>query len=128
LIISGPGVPGNQRRKESVLIADLYPTILDFLDIEIPDTCHSKSLTGTFKEETRIRESLHLRYRNHIAGLKKDGFKLIKYFLETEDRYSLFDLNEDPGELRDLADDSQFSDIRSILQKELEDNWKTLEL
>ena len=81
LIIAGPGIPKNERRTEPVYIADIYPTILDYLGISIPGTCSTISLTPTFKRDTKIRSSLFLRYRNDIAGLKEDGFKLIKYML-----------------------------------------------
>jgi arylsulfatase A-like enzyme len=128
LVISGPGVPKNEKRVEPVYIADIFPTILDYLDISIPDTCQTKSLTETFTKETKIRNSLNLRYRNHIAGLKKDGFKLIAYFLEKETKYSLFNLKDDPDELRDLADDPLYKSVREKFQLELHENWKHLEL
>lgn len=128
LLISGPEIPKNERRTEPVYIADIFPTILDYLDIDIPDTCHTKSLVETFTKEIRIRESLNLRYRNHIAGIKKDGFKLIKYLLENETKYSLFNLNDDPNELIDIADDSKYINILEELQSELDKNWNILDI
>lgn len=128
LVISGPDIPRNEKRVEPVYIADIFPTILDYLDISIPDTCQTKSLTETFTKETKIWDSLNLRYRNHIAGIKKDGFKLIKYFHGSEPMYSLFNLTDDPNEINDLANDSVYSDILDKLLYEINSNWKQLDI
>ena len=128
LIISGPEIPKNGKRVEPVYIADIYPTILEYLDIDIPDTCQTKSLFKTFAKETRIRESLKLRYRNHIAGLKKDGLKLIKYFLTDNIRLSLFDLEKDPLELNDLADIPEYTSKLSSMHEEIDEDWEILDI
>ena len=128
MIIAGPGVPANERRSESVLIADLYPTILDYLGFDVPETCQAKSLTETFEKEKKIRKSLRLRYRNHIAGLKRDGFKLIKYLHGPKPIYSLFNLREDPDELIDLSSDPTYTQLFEDMLRELDEGWEELEL
>jgi choline-sulfatase len=128
MIIAGPGVPANERRSESVLIADLYPTILDYLGFDVPETCQAKPLTETFEKEKKIRKSLRLRYRNHIAGLKRDGFKLIKYLHGPKPVYSLFNLSEDPDELIDLSSDPAYTQLFEDMLRELDEGWEELEL
>lgn len=128
LVMAGPGLPENERRNSLVLVSDLYPTILEYLDIKIPDTCQSKSLTGTFKKETKLRSELFLRFRNHVAGLKKDGFKLIKYFIPKGTIVSLFDLENDPLELNDLSGKPEYVERIDSMLEEIDSNWETLEL
>lgn len=128
MVVSGPKIPKGERRTGTALIADLYPTILDYLDIEIPDTCTTKSLLPTFNENLPIREKLFIRYKNHIAGLKKYGFKLIKYINKDEIRYALFDLKKDPSELNDISQNPLHKETFNIMLQEVETSWKELEL
>jgi len=128
LIMAGPGLPGRERRSEPVLIADLYPTILDFLGLAKPGTCAAKSLVPTFIKEIKIRDSLFLRYRNHVAGLKKNGFKLIKYILPDGPLVSLFDLTKDPLEMNDLSGNPEYSGRITSMLSEIDSNWEILDI
>ncbi len=128
LIMAGPGLPGSTRRSEPVLIADLYPTILDFLGLEKPGTCAAKSLIPTFIKEIKIRDGLFLRYRNHVAGLKKNGFKLIKYILPDGSLVSLFDLTKDPLEMNDLSGNPEYSGRITSMLSEIDSNWEILDI
>jgi arylsulfatase A-like enzyme len=128
LIITGPGLPKNERRIEPVYIADIYPTILEYLGINTPSTCSTISLTPTFERETKIRENLFLRYRNDIAGLKEDAFKLIKYMLPEGTRISLFNLLEDPLEMTDLSENPEYSKTTKDMLLKIDEHWETLDI
>jgi len=128
LVISGPEIPKGKRRNEPAYIADIFPTILDYLGINPPETCTTKSLSPTFHEDICIRDTLHLRYRNDVAAVKKDGFKLIKYFLEGKTKLSLYNLTDDPNELRDLAKHTGYSELVSRLEKSIDENWQILDI
>jgi arylsulfatase A-like enzyme len=128
LIISGPGLPRNERRTEPVLIADLNPTILDFLNIDIPKTCEAVSINISSENATQARDRLYLRYRNDIAGLKHAGYKLIKYLLPDGIRLSLFDLKNDPLELNDLSKNPEFAGKIASMLKEIDSNWDILDI
>lgn len=128
MIISGPGIPACKETDAAVYIADLYPTIMNYLDIETPETCTAASLLPVINGSANGREILNLRYRNSIAGIKKDGYKLIKYFLPEGNRFSLFDLNNDPLETNDLIDSPEHESLVDSMVVELENNWKELEL
>lgn len=128
LIIAGAGLPKNQRRQSPVFIADLYPTILDFLGFKKPETCTTDSLTPTFSGESKIHDSLNLRYRNHVAGLKRDGFKLIKYLFRDRHRLSLYDLNADPMEINDLSADPEYKERIASMLEEIDSQWEILDI
>ncbi len=128
LIVSGPGMPRGDSRTASVFIADIFPTILDLLNIEIPGSCTTQSFAGTIYDEKPHRDNMHFRYKNYIAGLKRGGYKLIRYMLPEGERLSLFNLAEDPFEVNDLSRDSAYSDVIKTMLNEIESNWTDVEL
>ena len=128
LIINGPDIPKDAVSDSPVFIADLFPTILDMLDIAQPETCTAESFTGIITGESAPRKDMHLRYKNSIAGIKKDGFKLIKYMKPTSEIFSLYNYNEDPMEMNDLAEKAEYRDILNSLRTQLEDNWEELDI
>ena len=128
LIINGPDIPKDAVSDSPVFIADLFPTILDMLDIAQPETCTAESFTGIITGKSAPRKDMHLRYKNSIAGIKKDGFKLIKYMKPTSEIFSLYNYNEDPMEMNDLAEKAEYRDILNSLRTQLEDNWEELDI
>ena len=127
LILSGPEIPVNKKNDNPVFIADLYPTILNLLDIDIPDTCTTRSFLKTITDGSPSRDIMHFRYLNYVRGIKKDGYKLIQYFLPDENRISLFNYIDDPEELSDLSDNPQYSSVIEDLSKSIEANWTDLD-
>lgn len=101
----------NQRDDRLVAHADIMPTLLGMCDVPIPDTVEGLSvirdqrrdyLYGEFKEDHNATRMVH------------DGrHKLIYY--PVGHRFQLFDLLEDPNELRDVADDPGHSRVRARL-------------
>ena len=128
LILSGPEIPEKTTSDAAVYIADLYPTILDYLGIPKPSSCQVNSILPVINDQETARNVLYLRYKNSIAGIKKDGYKLIKYMKSDQIRMSLFNLEEDPGETNDLINSPEHSNLISELLDEIETNWKVLEL
>jgi arylsulfatase A-like enzyme len=128
LIVSGPGMPQGHTRDASVFIADIFPTILDLLDIETPDSCTTQSFADAIYDEKPHRDCMHFRYKNYIAGLKRDGYKLIKYMLPEGERISLFNINEDPFEVSDLSGDPAYSEVINAMLNEIESDWTEVEL
>ncbi len=68
MIFQGPGVVADQRNATLVSLIDLMPTILDFLDVEVPATVQGKSLwpllSGQAKDLPR-RELLFAEHNSH---------------------------------------------------------------
>ena len=127
LIINGPDIPKDTISDSPVFIADLFPTILDMLNVAQPKTCTTESFLNNINGGTSPRKLMKLRYKNNIAAIKKDDYKLIKYMLPEGDRISLFKLSDDPYEINDLSDKTEYKDLIKSMLLELESDWQQLE-
>lgn len=72
--------------------------------LEVPQSVQSSSLLpvmdGTEKD---VRKDLFLAYSNQQRALVKDSYKYIMYNVEGVFTEQLFNLQDDPGEIRNLA-------------------------
>ena len=129
------------------LNVDIAPTLLDFAGIDVPDQMQGRSLRPLLEGSPPDdwRESiLYSYYENSWAfremareqmtdpsfqywtphrvsphrGVRTDRYKLIEYYGEG-DYWELFDLQEDPGELRNLYAEPGHADLVQELQSEL---------
>ena len=107
--IKGTGF--NERDDRLVAQADIMPTLLDLCDVPIPDTVEGLSMVGDEKRDYLYGE---LKENHNATRMVHDGrHKLIYY--PVGNRFQLFDLQEDPNELRDVVDDPGYSGVRDRL-------------
>lgn len=128
LIISLPGhLPGGREINEQVQQIDVMPTILDMAGIPIPPGVQGKSLVPMLYDPERERESSTPVFAETIYGgyqatkemaktrwrsVRTDGWKLIEIDAPAGKSHRLYDLRNDPGELRNLYDDDAESAAR----------------
>jgi arylsulfatase A-like enzyme len=121
LIIAGPGIPADQRSRAQVYLRDLYPTVCDLCGIEIAETVTGQSFAPVLRGE---REAIHPfvvgYFRDKQRMIRTDRWKLIEY--PHLGRRQLFDLENDPYELRDLAGEAQWQEVESQLHSYLK-SW-----
>ena len=117
LILRGPGVPRGKRRDAQVYVRDLFPTACEMAALEIPKTVEAKSLVPVLDgRQTEIHSHVVCYFRDKQRMIRTDRWKLIHY--PHIDRWQLFDLANDPRELKDLSDDpTQADTIDSLRQK-----------
>ncbi len=108
LIMRPPGAGGGRRVAERVGTVDIVPTILDLLGFEIPEALQGRSLVPLMRGEERARErrayyseSLSPRFSHGFGELRALYWGPWKYIHGP--RPELFNLEQDPGELDDLA-------------------------
>lgn len=109
---------------EMALNLDIPATILDLAGVQIPDWYQGKSLVpfmqGTPPANWRkdwLYEYYEFPVFEHVRphrGVRSDRYKLIHYFLPPEE-FELYDLQEDPGELHNLAYDPAHLKLRNEL-------------
>ncbi len=104
LIIAGPGLPENQVRDALVYLYDLFPTLSTYAGVPLPDGVEGEDLMPVIKgEEPGVRESIFLAYRDIQRAVRDQQWKLIRY--PKIDHTQLFDLENDPHELTNLAEE-----------------------
>lgn len=136
LLIRYPRVLQPQRSALAVDLTDLMPTLLDLLDQPIPEQAQGQSLVPYLtdrRDKAEARQfSFSERVRRHPKGERKvlpgtkgdfmirgQGWKYIRY--SQGDDY-LYHLATDPGETRNLINDSKHASQRKKLSAEL-DAW-----
>jgi len=102
LVIAGPGIPKGRRTDAFCYLLDLFPTLGDFAGVRGPQESEGLSLVPVLegKVPTR-RESIFTAYANSQRAVRDERWKLIVY--PQINKTQLFDLRDDPNEMRDLA-------------------------
>jgi len=104
LILRGPGVPAGERREAFAYLFDIFPTVCEVAGVPAPDTVEGKSLMPVLKDKSaRVRDTVFTAYRDFQRSVRDERYKLIKYAVKGERRTQLFDLVEDPWEMKDLS-------------------------
>lgn len=132
MLISGPGIPRNERFNAQMYLRDLYPTVCDMVGIKVPD---APIPGGSFKpidgqsvvpilrgERDHVHKYVFGYFREVQRMIRSDHWKLIHY--PQIAKWQLFDIVNDPDELNNLADSPQQGDIMRQLQAEFR-QWQT---
>lgn len=119
LILRGPGIPAGRRSSSPAIITDIYPTLLDVLDLETPDgaTFEGRSLVGAWKspqqDDSPLRFTVgdrHTAWGSHTRqnyespkeiSLQSQALKVVFDFSNRSTTY--FDLTRDPLETNPLS-------------------------
>jgi hypothetical protein len=126
LIVADPRVPKAQQGKSSDALAlnlDLPATFLDWAGAKVPDRYQGHSLkpivdgqkpadwrTETFHEHFAVRNRIPA-----FEGVRGERFKYVRYF-DHGNREFLHDLQNDPDELTNLADDPRYADTLEAMR------------
>ena len=135
LIMRGPGLPAGTRVELPVSLIDVAPTVLSLVGIRTPADMTGVDLRSTWSspEESPAERLIFAEtgpmQEDALRSVRSGRFKLI---LDVRDeRYELYDLNEDPSELHDLAAErpERFQWLRAELSRFTEESRlsKTLE-
>jgi arylsulfatase A-like enzyme len=105
LIVKGPGVQKNRRSNAMCLTIDLFPTFCEVAGAKAPPVVEGKSLVPVLSgRETTHRSEILTGYRHLMRGFRDDRYKLIVNI--AVNKTQLFDLQDDPHELRDLSNEA----------------------
>jgi len=126
LIFAGPGIPKGETLA-LVYLLDIFPTVCDLVGTSIPGGLDGKSLKPVIAgKSTGVRDTLFCSYRDVQRAVRDSRYKLIRY--PQVNVTQLFDLQQDPDEITNLAEQpGQSERIKSLTaemqrwQKELGD-------
>jgi len=125
-LVSGPGLKKGIQCTTPIYLQDVMPTALEIASAE-REGVDFKSLMPLIRGKSdQHYDSIYGAYMNLQRMITKDGFKLLYY--PQVSVYRLFDLKQDPYEVNDLAEKSEYSskleELKTALvelQKEMND-------
>jgi arylsulfatase A-like enzyme len=121
LIFAGPGVPQGEKSDSFVYLFDIFATICELANIAIPETVEGKSMVSAMNNTSlKVRDTLYFAYCQFQRAVRDSQFKLIEYVIDSKHiKTQLFDAENDPWELANLADNPDYKDKICELRKEL---------
>jgi len=118
LILSGPGIPSNETTDALVQLTDVFPTLCELAEVDIPPTVESRSLVPLLqKKVNRIHEFVVGVYTDTQRMICNERWKLIVY--PKANQQQLFDLTSDTDEMTNLNSTPSHASVRDELKKKL---------
>jgi len=125
-------VKAGQTETEMVQNIDYAPTLLDFAGVPVPPDMQGLSLKGllTGEAESLHRDNLYYHYYEGIEkthnvakqyGVRTRTHKLIRFKDVGMDHWEMYDLGNDPSEMRNIYDDPEFKGFRQELHQKLDE-------
>lgn len=115
---------------QMVLNLDIAPTLLELAGLKIPSSMQGQSMVPILKgEEPRNwRKDWLYEYYEYPGphnvrknrGVRTERYKFIHYY-EPPEEFELYDLHDDPGELRNLYGDPRHASLAADLRRRLEE-------
>jgi arylsulfatase A-like enzyme/metal-dependent hydrolase (beta-lactamase superfamily II) len=104
LVIAGPGVPKGRRSDAMCYLLDVFPTLGELTGVSAPEGNEGRSLVPNLADPSRPgRDSIFTAYGELQRAVRDDRWKLIVY--PRVNKTQLFNLEGDPIEMHDLAND-----------------------
>ena len=124
LIFAGPGIPAG-RSEALVMLYDIFPTIAGITGTALPEGVEGQDLGPLWRgETTAVRDVIYTAYEDLQRSVSDGRYKLIRY--PPLDHVQLFDLERDPFELQNLADDPEYAEQMARLTALLESRHAAL--
>ena len=126
MIIVGPGIPVNHKIDLDVYLQDIMPTTIELAGLEVHEDIEFQSMLPFMSGEQKesAYDAIYGCYKDLQRMIRDDQFKLIVY--PYAGKLRLYDLDKDPLEMHDLAEDPGRQQIISEMFAKLEEMGKDL--
>jgi len=114
LIVAGPGIPAGKRVDEMVYQHSVFPTTCELSGVASPPSLEFPSLMDLLHGKSGEKyDAMFCFYRDFQRSIRTKEHKLIVY--PQVNQTQLFDLQKDPWETHNLADDPKYLELRTGL-------------
>lgn len=127
MMVVGPGIPKGKLLDQDVYLQDIMATTLELADVEKPDYVQFNSFSDIVKGNRKEShyDGVYGAYIDVQRMIRKNGFKLLIY--PKIEKILLFDLENDPNEMNDLANMPEYSEKVKTLFADLLELQKTMD-
>jgi len=124
-LVSGPGIEGRTQSTTPIYLQDIMPTTLDIAGADTQGVDFKSLIPLINATNGQHYEAIYGAYLNLQRMITKDGFKLLHY--PKAKVFRLFDLEQDPREVNDLAENPQYASKLEELKEDLKQLQKEME-
>jgi arylsulfatase A-like enzyme len=117
LIVAGPSVKPNERIAQPVYLQDIMPTTLELAGVQRPSHVQFHSLLPLLDGAKSPYDAIYGAYLDKQRSIRTDTHKLIVY--PDAKTVRLFDLDSDPLEMQDIANEPAMQPTLEALFEEL---------
>ena len=118
LILKGPGIPKGKTSEAFTYVHDLYATLCNLAKVAPENKIDSKDLTEIIRGNSKeVRKSLFLPFQDNQRSINDGKWKLHIY--PQINHQLLFDLEEDPHEMKDLSEDPNHSEELEKMKRQM---------
>jgi arylsulfatase A-like enzyme len=108
---------------------DLAPTFLDYAGISVPNEMQGISFRGLVSGETNEwRDAVYYTYYEYPSvhmvkrhyGVATERYKLMHFYYDI-DEWELYDLQEDPQEMKNVYGDPDYAEVQQMMHQKLKE-------
>lgn len=126
-----PKVKAGSRTDALSMNIDLAPTLIDLAGIDVPEDIQGRSLRPVLENEGGTpegwRDAVYYHYYEYPSwhsvkrhyGIRTDRFKLMHFYNDI-DQWEMYDLENDPSEMRNIHDAPEYAPVREDLHRRLD--------
>lgn len=103
LIVNVPGKTKGESVEKVVSTVDIYPTLMELCDVDMPHETDGKSVVTLISNPLINWEDAAFSYYRNGISLRTGRYRLTKYFRNAEPVFELYDHQNDPNETVNIA-------------------------
>ena len=102
-ILKAPGKGEGKSIDKVVSTVDIYPTLMELCDVEMPYQSDGRSLVPVLSNPLADWQEASYGYFRNGISLRTERYRLTRYFRDAEPVTELYDHREDPWETKNVA-------------------------
>lgn len=126
LIIAGHGINQGQTSETLTELVDVYPTLMQMLNLEAPHPMAGKSLVNQLYKNEENQEAVALTRVRQAEGIsmRTSNYRLTSWTIAGEKVYELYNHQQDPREINNLANVPEYQDVLEELKIKLNQHYQ----